>query len=145
MILIVRGIIWYGFYLFLILLPLVTAALAQPARAAALPGRAGGGRRLCRVFAHGHGVCADLAHQCRSPTVWRGLATALSQPHGHDGLGFHPGPSHSTGHLRLRHRLLAQSLCCLRHRGDPDGRALPLLAAGADHYVGVAQEVADSV
>lgn len=32
MVLIVRGIIWYGFYLFLILLPLVTAALAQPAR-----------------------------------------------------------------------------------------------------------------
>ena len=34
MILIVRGIIWYGLYLFLILLPLVTAILAQPARAA---------------------------------------------------------------------------------------------------------------
>ena len=34
MILIVRGIIWYGLYLFLILLPLVTAMLAQPARAA---------------------------------------------------------------------------------------------------------------
>ena len=32
--LIVRGIIWYGFYLFLILLPLATTALAQPARAA---------------------------------------------------------------------------------------------------------------
>ena len=34
MILIVRGIIWYGLYLFLVLLPLVTAILAQPARAA---------------------------------------------------------------------------------------------------------------
>ena len=32
MILIVRGIIWYGLYLFLILLPLATAALANPAR-----------------------------------------------------------------------------------------------------------------
>lgn len=32
MILIVRGIIWYGMYFFLILLPLLTAALADPAR-----------------------------------------------------------------------------------------------------------------
>jgi predicted ferric reductase len=32
MILIVRGIIWYGLYFFLILLPLATAALADPAR-----------------------------------------------------------------------------------------------------------------
>ena len=33
MILIVRGIIWYGFYLFLLLLPLLTAALSNPWRA----------------------------------------------------------------------------------------------------------------
>ncbi|MDX1435908.1 MAG: ferric reductase-like transmembrane domain-containing protein [Anaerolineales bacterium] len=33
MILIVRGIIWYGLYLFLILLPLATAAIANPNRA----------------------------------------------------------------------------------------------------------------
>lgn len=32
MLLIVRGIIWYGLYLFLILLPLLTAALSDPAR-----------------------------------------------------------------------------------------------------------------
>ena len=32
MILIVRGIIWYGLYLFLILLPLATAALVNPDR-----------------------------------------------------------------------------------------------------------------
>ena len=34
MILIVRGIVWYGFYLFLLLLPLLTAALSNPERAA---------------------------------------------------------------------------------------------------------------
>lgn len=34
MILIVRGIIWYGLYFFLIMLPLLTAALADPARVA---------------------------------------------------------------------------------------------------------------
>lgn len=33
MIFVVRGIIWYGLYLFLILLPLATAAIANPARA----------------------------------------------------------------------------------------------------------------
>jgi hypothetical protein len=33
MILIVRGIVWYGFYLFLLLLPLLTAALSNPERA----------------------------------------------------------------------------------------------------------------
>jgi predicted ferric reductase len=33
MILIVRGIVWYGFYLFLLLLPLLTAALSNPGRA----------------------------------------------------------------------------------------------------------------
>ena len=33
MILIVRGIIWYGLYLFLIILPLATATLAAPERA----------------------------------------------------------------------------------------------------------------
>jgi predicted ferric reductase len=32
MILIVRGIVWYGLYLFLILLPLATASLAAPER-----------------------------------------------------------------------------------------------------------------
>jgi len=34
MLLIVRGIIWYGLYLFLILLPLITAAISNPTRAA---------------------------------------------------------------------------------------------------------------
>jgi predicted ferric reductase len=34
MLLIVRGIIWYGLYLFLILLPIGMAAVAAPARAA---------------------------------------------------------------------------------------------------------------
>ena len=32
MVLIVRGMLWFGLYLFLILLPLATAALVRPAR-----------------------------------------------------------------------------------------------------------------
>ena len=93
MILIVRGIVWYGFYVFSFSLPLLTAALSNPGRASQpflIEGAVAAG---FIGFRPRSGVCADIAYYCRCPTVWRGFDATLSEYDGYRRPRFCVGPS----------------------------------------------------
>ncbi len=95
MILIVRGIVWYGFYLFLLLLPLLTAALSNPERAAQsflVEVAVAAGFIGFSIMSLEFALISRINRCCTA--VWRGCAATIPQYNGHSCPGFYAGSPH---------------------------------------------------
>ena len=146
MILIVRGILWYGLYLFLILLPLVTAILAQSTRAS---------QPFLIELAVGAGFVGFALMSMEFALISR--IDAAAQPFGEDSLQlFHNLMGITALGFILAHPILLiisgypadcwlNPFAACANVATRTARARSLLAAGADHHLSLAQAAAYSV
>jgi predicted ferric reductase len=135
MALIVRGMLWFGLYVFLALLPLATAVISNPSR---------GQGPLIREIAVGAGFVGYALMALEFALISRVKAAAMA--FGEDALQlFHNLMGMVALLLLLAHpsQLLAQPLRGLRQRGDADRGSVALRSDPAGRPVGVSQAAGD--